>query len=190
MNKKGVIGLDTTKAVLVGVLILAVLTIALLLVLSNLKDTAEFAETKQTYKFVNETVATVDEVYTDLSYQWRRNCAISSVTARNASGGELIAAANYTVSGCRIKTNGATDPQNGTDWKISGIYSYNSQFANDLSGNVSTAPTNFFKQAPTVFTLLGIVLIILVIAIVIGAVAKFGMGVSTGGRGSTSSDEL
>lgn len=40
--------------------------------------------------------------------------------------------------------------------------------------NITEGSTNFFKQIPTAFTLLGVVLIVLVIAIVIIAVSRFG----------------
>lgn len=52
----------------------------------------------------------------------------------------------------------------------------------NIISNITTGSTNFFKQIPTVFTLLGVVLIILVIAIVIVAISRFGGG---GGRGES-----
>jgi len=57
------------------------------------------------------------------------------------------------------------------------IFTTGSQAANDTTNiiqNITTGSTNFFKQIPTVFTILGVVVIILVVAIIIVAVSRFG----------------
>ena len=99
LDKKGVLGLETTRVVLISLLTLAVIAIAVFLALVSLRDAGIFTAGSQ--------------------------------------------------------------EKNQTDTIIS---------------NITTGSTNFFKQIPTVFTLLGVVLIILVVAIVIAAVARFGGG--------------
>ena len=59
------------------------------------------------------------------------------------------------------------------------IFTANSAAANNtgyIIGNITSGTTTFFSYIPTVFTLLGVVVIILVIAIVIVAVTRFQPG--------------
>lgn len=103
-QKRGVLGLDTTRVVLISLLTLAVIAIAVFLALVSLRDAGIF------------TAGSLEKNQT-----------------------------------------------------------------NDIISNITGGSVNFFKQIPTVFTLLGVVLIILVIAIVIAAVSRFGGG----GRGES-----
>lgn len=60
MNKKGVLGLDTAKAVIISLLVLAVLAIAVFLALVSLRDsgifTANGADYNNTVKIINYTI--------------------------------------------------------------------------------------------------------------------------------------
>ena len=103
MNKKGVLGLDTAKAVMIALLVLSVLAIAVFLALVSLRDSGIFT---------------------------------SGGTDYNRS----LTVINYTIDGT----------------------------------------TNFFKQVPTFFTLIAVVVLILIIAIVIVAVSRFQTGGSRG----------
>lgn len=96
-DKRGVLGLETTKMVIIGLLTLAVIFIAAVLALASLRDAGIF-------------------------------------------------------------TSGSSD--------------YNASV--NVINNITSGGQNFFKQIPTVFTLLGVVLIVLVIAIIIVAVSRFG----------------
>lgn len=95
-NRKGALGLDTVKIVLMSLLVLAVIAIAVFLALVSLRDAG---------------------IFTASSYE-----------------------------------------DNQTD---------------NIIGNITYGSTNFFKQVPTFFTLLGVVVLILIIAIVIVAVSRF-----------------
>lgn len=103
IGKRGVLGLDTVKSVLIALLMLAVIAIAVFLALSSLQSAGIF-------------------------------------TTKSAS-------------------------DNATTYIIS---------------NITEGSGNFFKQIPTIFTLLGVVVLILIIAIVIVAVSRF-----SGGRGES-----
>ena len=96
-NKRGVLGLDTVKSVIVGMLVLAVTAIAVMLALVSLNDAGIF------------------------------------------TAGSLTA--NYSTS---------------------------------IMQNVTQGTTNFFKQVPTMFTILGVTVLILIVAIIIVAVSRFG----------------
>ena len=98
-NRKGVLGLDTVKAVVIALLMLAVITIAVFLALTSLQDSNIFAT--------------------------------------------------------------GSDIKNKSDLVIN---------------NITYGTTNFFRNVPTFFTLLGVVVLILIIAIVIVAVTRFGGG--------------
>jgi len=101
-NKKAILGMDTVKAVLITLLVMAVIAIAVFLALVTLRDAGIF------------------------------------------TGGSL--------------------EDNQTDAIIA---------------NITSGTGNFFKQVPTFFTLLAVVVLILIIAIVIVAVTRFQAG---GGR--------
>lgn len=189
MNKKGVLGLQTVGVVLVSVLILAVIVIAMFLATSNLRDAAESSETSQTLRVNNETVTAVSEPVKTLAEQGRRNSQCTVWQVVNATDGVAITTANYTAATatCTIKYSGpGAGGFNGTNWKVSYNVTYNSPYANEITGNTTAGPINFFKQSGTVFTILGIVLIILAIGIIIYAVSRFGggsSGVGIGGSG-------
>lgn len=102
MNKKGVLGMDTVKAVMIFLLTLAVTAIALFLALSNLNSAGLFATGSQS---ANDT--------------------------------------------------------------------------NSIINNVTKGTTDFFKNIPTVFTILGAVVIILAVVLILFAVNRFSG--STGG---------
>ena len=103
-DKRGILGMDTVKAVLITLLTLAVIAIAVFLALVSLRDS-------------------------------------------------------------NIFTAGSLEKNQTTN----------------IIENITTGSTNFFKQVPTFFTLLGVVVLILIIAIVIVAVTRF----QVGGRGES-----
>ncbi len=102
-SKKGVLGLDTVKAVMIALLTLGVITIAVVLALVTLRDAGIF-------------------------------------------------------------TAGSTEANQTTA----------------VISNITTGATNFFKNVPTFFILLGVVVLILIISIVIVSVSRF-----SGGRGES-----
>src|SRR3990172_5583055 len=191
MDKRGIFGMDTVSAVIIALLTIAVIAIATFLAVSTLRDTAETTETLFTVNAVNQTLTSVDEVgeYVNATL---RNCKATTNEILNETN-FLIPASNYTTGQCQIRfTAGAAAVYNTTNWKWSGTYTYNSPQVNQISGNLTIGVVNFVKQAPTFFTLLGVVVLILIIAIVIIAVTRFesgGMSIGAG-RSSGSSDLL
>ncbi len=65
----------------------------------------------------------------------------------------------------------------------SGIFTTNSQSYNDTSNianNYSAGIQNFFKNVPTIFTILFVVVLVSILAVVIYTVSRFGGGASGG----------
>ena len=68
------------------------------------------------------------------------------------------------------------------DTNILAVGSLERNQTNDIISNITYGGTQFFKQVPTFFTLLAVVVLILIIAIVIVAVTRFA---PAGGRGES-----
>lgn len=187
LGKKGALGFDTAKGVIVALLVLSVLTIAAYVALVTLRDAAESAETLKTATIYNETVTlTTSGVNLAYSNPNVRNavCTISTVT--NETGDyEVVSTANYSTAndGCKL-VGAAAGSYN--DFGINVTYSvtYNSQEPYNLVSNVTYGGTQFFKNVPTFLIILGVVVLILIISIVIRVVIGFGGG-SFGRRGGS-----
>ena len=66
-----------------------------------------------------------------------------------------------------------------TSLNNAGIFTAGTQTANDTNtiiNNITSGTTSFFKQIPTIMTVLGVVVLILAVAIIIVAVRRFGGG--------------
>lgn len=188
-DKKGLLGLDTVKAVLVALLVIAVVFVVVMLATSNLRDAAESAETKQTKYEANDSLGTVQEgSYTfDRNPQTVRNpvCTITKVTLTN---GTTVTSTNYTQftgDGCGVTYAGGGSVFNNSEWYAVYSYKYNTGGAYDTGENLTQGARNFIKQVPTFFVLLGVVVLILIISIVIIAVTRFQGGAFGGPRGAT-----
>tara|TARA_R110000751_G_scaffold294774_1_gene402824 strand:- start:332 stop:676 length:345 start_codon:yes stop_codon:yes gene_type:complete len=65
MDKKGQLGLDTVKSVMISFLVLAVISIAVVLALVSLRDSNIFSGDPTTEAAVNDTIANVTSGVTD-----------------------------------------------------------------------------------------------------------------------------
>lgn len=195
-NRKGVIGLEYARAVLLGLLIISVLAIVLFLIVSNLRDTVESTEALTSKTVRNESIGTVnDAAYSDFDARTdsdKRNPTCTLINCNNATASTVIPSTNYTQNNCRItfSSAGTNSIWNNTNWNCSYTVTYVSPQVNWIASNITVGPQNFFKQMPTIFTLLGVVLIILVITIVIVAISKFSGGGGSVGFGGGAGREL
>ena len=184
-NKRGVLGLDTAKRFILIILIVSVIAFAMIVALVSLRDTAENVEPTTTNTILNETLtAPNDTVVTPTSVtgteQRKRSCTLTSVN--NLSGGEDILSTNFTfdTSLCTLIMIGGT--YNATDVNISFTNTFlTSNDANEILLNVSGGTLDFFNNTSTWFSLLSVLVIMLVIALVIMAVNRFGGRKETGG---------
>lgn len=183
LNKKGAFGIDTVKAVLITLLIIGVIAVVSYLSLTTLRSTYESTEKLNTATTLNQTLTAVQYTPQALTNYQKRNCQATIINVANATSGAPISATNYSVvGGCYLRSVG-NSAYNNTDWNVSFSITYNSPEANELVSNVTVGTSNFFKQIPTFFTLLSVVVLILIIAIVIIAVTRFrsGEGMEMGG---------
>lgn len=180
MDKKGVFGLDTAKVVIVFALVAALVIIAGVAVLSQMRASYESAETLKTSARNNETITDVDDSGDDLyplqAATFKRNAVCTILFVTNATGGKVYTTQNYTTlnNGCTLIAKDANN--NNTNWNVSYTYTYNSADAYNLVANYSDGQVKFFKELPTMLTLLAVVVLIMIIAIVIVVVSRFQTG--------------
>jgi len=183
MDRKGVLGLDTVKVVMITFLVLAVIGVALVLSLTNIRDVAETIDLVRG-TINNETLTTVTETGEDFDKNSERVCSASGLSVTNASDAWLIASGNYTQTGCNLAVSSTVDlGLNNTNWNVTYTYVHASSRAYNIQTNVSTGTSSFFTNTTTIFTILFVVVIILAIAIIIAVVSGFGReGRGIGGR--------
>jgi len=185
MNKKAQIQ-DTLKLVsiiLVALLFIAILAITAFLVLTNLTPAITSMATSTGSQSLNAVtgIGVNGTGYNFADCLAKYSGKLTSVVAVNYTGGAL-GATNYILSNCNIIANGASPDQNRT-WNItSGTFTYvvTSEQATQVSNNVTGGIAGFFTQIPTVFTVLGIIVLIGAIILIIVFVRKMS---GTGGGG-------
>jgi len=193
MDKKGVLGLDTARQVMLFFLILAVLAVTIFLALTSLRDTVEGIDTSSA-SIVNESVASrTQSIPKDLAYASSdiyRNAVCGGLVISNTTGGEVVDLANYSIPAgrsCAITGTAGTQYANATVYATYSV-TYSNPETNLIVKNISGAMTNdFFDQTGTIFAILIVVVIIFAISIIIFAVSRFsaggGVGGSVGGGG-------
>lgn len=190
MNKKGVLGLDTAKAFILMLLILAVVGFAALISLSQINDASDNVLPDISIAFVNVSLGTNaatevpqyvttkgGTVYSPANY-YDCTLKITEVINRSVAAGAAgwnIAAGNYTNGDCTLRyTHAANSYANNSLWNVTGSITYRIGDVAASFQNVTTGTSNFFANATTWFTLISVVVIILLIGIVIFAVSRFG----------------
>ncbi len=195
LGKKGELGLDLTKLVMISLLVLAIIAVAAFIVLTSMRDSFEAAETLKTASVYNESITLAVATPAALTYSdaTHRNAVCSIMTVLNSTSAsgvyEVIPSTNYTLSkdDCRITGVSANDYWEGVDINITYTASWNDPEAYQIVANISYGSTRFFANAPVFFVLLGVIVLILLIAIVIRAVGGFeGAGFEGGGSRKSS----
>ena len=188
--KKGQVGLDTAKAVMLALLVIGMIAFVIIVANSELNDVADTALPTQSAVIGNETLSSVEDgtgEYLSIYTSGYRNLACTIVVVTNASTGEVIQSGNYTVDGCHIiwlETD--VDLYNNTDWNVTYTYTFIDPGVSNVFRNTTSGIAGFFDNVPTWFTLLSVVVIIAIIALVIIVVGRFGgkSGVGTKSSGS------
>jgi len=178
LNKKAQLNLNTVRTVMIAFLTLAIIAVAIVLGISELRDVAETIDTSTVTLTADQTNSVVNETgtFVDTTSSTARNCVLTATTVVNNSG-TSIPSTNFTVSGCRISYAGTlNDPFNNTQWNVTGSYVFSNPTSNDVSTNISSGVTEFFDDTNTIFAILIVVVIILAIAIIISVVSRFGGG--------------
>jgi hypothetical protein len=174
MDKKGVVGLETAKGVVIALLALGVLAAVAILVLFTMNTATENATFFRSY-ITNETTNNVNQTI-NLSVYGVRNCAATIYTAYNGTAEAVpINGNNYTVSGC-VLTLIDNIYNNTKNWTLNYTYTYDQNYTYATAERTTNGLTQFFSYTPTFFILLAVVVLILIIAIVIIAVNRFAGG--------------
>ena len=131
-----------------------------LMIYGNLSGNLGFTQDSGAY--YNETIALSEVGATPTGASSRTSGAISSVTMTNATGGEIVVATNYSVSGVLIKFT-AGGGFNGTNVNVSYTVTYDSDgqiYTDGVITNVTGGFGTFFGFSGTFFTIAAIVLLI------------------------------
>ncbi len=184
-EKKGVLGLETVRVVMIIFLVLAVIAVTIILTTVNLRDVLERIDLTSG-NTVNETI-TPDASGANLTpatgdFQ-NRICTISFINNETA----VIETGNYTETRC-IVTNLTGDVL--SVWNVTYTWSYSSPTTRNIERNISEGLTDFFNNTGTIFSILIVVVIILTIAIIIAVVSRFGGGAGTRGTRGRESGTL
>ena len=180
-NRNGVLGLETTKQVMVAFLILSVTAIAVLLSLTALDDsigdTVDISYSP-TNIVNNETGAYINITGYTLSGYNSTWSSITMTAVWNETTDVLLGSGNYTVSSVGVLTNASTSDYSTNNYGVNVSYTYifaiDSGTISSIIGNVSSGLVTFFASTGTIFSILIVVVIILAISIIIWAVGRFG----------------
>ncbi len=189
MDKKAQAGLGLPGRIMMTLLILAVLATTINIALSSIRQGGESALPGETEIQDAELLSAVSEVSVNTKFFAKRECTLSGVICTNESADRgLIPASNITVSGCSIAWAGgnSTANINNSNWLCNSTASFKDAEINDISTNVTTGVSGFFREVGTWMTILGVVVLLLIISVIILVVQKFGGGPSAGGSVGTS----
>jgi len=172
-QKKGQIGLDVVKGVMVMLLVLSVLGITSFLVLTSLTD-AVGKTNALSGNVYNESGAYLNSTGYTLATTGLDDFVPTIVTVHNASNGVILLAGNYTLTG-NVLYNATTTTYSAVNVTYSYTYTTPTQ-SSAVEGNVTTAIGDFFGNSGTIFAILVVVIIMLAIGVAISVVNRFGRG--------------
>ena len=153
-----------------------------LMIYGNLGGNLGFGQ--DTLAFTNETSAFSNAGFTPSSADNRVNGLISLVTMTNATGGEIITSANYSISGVVITPTGSSN-YNATNVNVSYSVSFDETGKVNTDGvinNISGGFSTFFGFSNTFFTIAAIILLIAMLIGLLAIVMTIQQG--RGGKGS------
>lgn len=186
-DKRGIAGLDIARIVIPMLAVIVILGFLIIVIMGSLGDTATnfdaginnvaYFRNFTTAQVINTSAitSTAPSAITGID-QYLSRCSLTATIVQNRSTGLLVAAGNYTVSGCTIYPNaGLSNSVNNSIWNVSGSYTYSisGQKGSEVTSNVSSAISTFFGNASTWFSLLAVVIIIGIIALVLFYVSRF-----------------
>lgn len=164
-----------TSKIFIGVILATAILGMIAIVVLNSLTTISVSYNYPSGTFRNVTINTLTE--TAKNFTTNQNAiAITNLIVTNFSGGELINAANYTVTGVNIASTLAatTSGFNNTKVNVSGSFAYTENSAiGNLTSNVTSGVSNFFSNSTTWFSLLAIVIIVAIVSVVIFFASKF-----------------
>ena len=174
-----------TFNLVIGIILLfvVIVTIAVtgIMLVSNLNDTG-VGKLQESNNFVNQTTTAMNATGWQLTgTSALGDCRATVTVAANATDGVDINTGNYSVSGCLINASTAAAPFLNVGWNVSGTYTYTINKITPVAQNYSLAQTNYFKNVPTLFTILFIVSLIALFVIILFMINRFSGGGQTRG---------
>lgn len=174
MKNKGIMGLDTAKAFIVGLLGLVIVGVLTMVIFGALTDTTLVGPDTESGSVTNETGAYINATGYTLDKASETGFSSPAITAAyNYTDNTLIGSGNYTVSDAGVVTN--TTTTNYDNVSISYTYNYETTSNEEkVVNNASSGISDFFSNTSVWLSLLGVVIIILIIAAVVSVVNRFG----------------
>ncbi|KYK20674.1 hypothetical protein AYK24_09795 [Thermoplasmatales archaeon SG8-52-4] len=174
-NKKAQL---TSTVVGIGMLIVTVIVI--LVILSTIIDADLFNDSRDSSTRTNQTVLVNSTVAVEFGYPTYADSTCTADTVVNATGGETIASANYTVSAsaCTIIATAGSE-YNNTNWNITSTTTFDGieeQAVTDIGGNFTTGLDNVSEQLPTILLVVAVVVLLAVLVLLVAQSRKAGMG--------------
>ena len=182
---------ESVKSVINWVLaigIIAFILLIMVIIFGNLSGNVGFGQ--DSTSFDNETILLDSSGATPATAQNRVNGVLTNVVITNASeASEIIPATNYTVSGVIITING-TSVWDGINVNVTAALSFDEQGkidADNIINNYTKSATNTSAQFPTVGTIIGIAILLLILIALLIFVIKKMMAINTGTSDSNAS---
>lgn len=166
-NKRGAV-LDMAQMFIIGLMALAILGVLTIIIMNSL---GSVSSAQNSNSFVNKSGAYVNTTGYQLTPLTTTGGAVpgaysvSAVWANVSGSPYLIPSANYTVSSTGLLTNATVVPD-ATAYNDANV-SYTARTYITTITNVTAAVPNFFSNAATWLTLLGVVVIVAVVVIVL-----------------------
>ena len=170
-RKKGQTG-GLITGIVFGVASLVLAVVIAFIIVSTLSDANLLTAQRTTATVINESGAYINGTgyqLTGLDTHYIPG-GISITIAVNATGGETIPAANYSVSSTGLLTNTTGDV-----WDTNTVYSIYEQSESDLGGNFTSGVDNVSSKIPTVLLIAAVVLILGVLVLLVGAWQRMGL---------------
>ena len=178
--------MKTIMGWVLGVGIIAFILLIMVIIFGNLQGNVGF--TQDSGSFTNESITLTTTGNTPAGAVGKINPALTNVVMYNGTAGELITSGNYSVVGALISN--ITPTYGNEAVNVTYDISYDSQGQRDSDSiilNYTQSATNTSAQFPTVGTIIGIaILLLILIALLVFAIRKM-MGVAVSGGSSNSS---
>ena len=172
-------------AIFNALMIIGFLGIVWLLIYGNLSGNFGFQQTSSS--FFNETINLNATGDTPASAVGTSNPSVASIIMTNATGGEIINSANFTVTGA-VFVN-ATPTYGGQNVNVSYVLTRDSDASvntENVVSNLTDGTLSFFELFPTILVIAGIVLLITILVGLLFLVISIFNKFSGGGKGSFS----
>ncbi len=179
-------GIKTTMYWVLGIGIIALIGLIMLILFGNLSGNYGFTDDSDTVYNVTSALGPALINISDLTN--RLNPTVSNFIITNATGGETVPVTNYTLVGAYFNASGGGYHNQSIDGvNLSFVITYDSQpqvDADNLIVNYTRSVVNTGRQFPTVGTIVGVALLLIILLGVLVFAIKKMMNITEGGGAS------